>query len=222
MWVDSCARENFHTTATPVYESAIMTSAPFTIGFLGIGLMGGPQARNLLRAGYPLTAWNRSVAKAEALVPLGARVAKSPDEAVREADAIIVMLENGPIVEDVLFRQGVMEASKLGSIVIDMSSIKPAEAKDHARRLAERGVAHIDAPVSGGTVGAEQGTLAIMAGGEADAFLRVRTNPARDGPARACRTGWGRPVRQARQPDHRRRHHRRHCGGSAARPAGRR
>jgi 3-hydroxyisobutyrate dehydrogenase-like beta-hydroxyacid dehydrogenase len=144
-----------------------------TVAFLGIGLMGAPQARNVLKAGFAVTAWNRSIAKAEALIPFGACVAASPADAVRDADVVVIMLENGPIVEDVLFRRGVMEALKPGSVVVDMSSIKPAEAKDHARRLAERRLAHIDAPVSGGTVGAEQGTLAIMAGGEAGIFAKV-------------------------------------------------
>jgi 2-hydroxy-3-oxopropionate reductase len=162
-----------------------------TVAFLGIGLMGAPQARNVLKAGFAVTAWNRSIAKAEALIPFGARVAASPADAVRDADVVVVMLENGPIVEDVLFRRGVMEALKPGSVVVDMSSIKPAEAKDHARRLAERQVAHIDAPVSGGTVGAEQGTLAIMAGGEAgifakvDPILRAMGRPVHVGPAGA-------------------------------------
>jgi 2-hydroxy-3-oxopropionate reductase len=154
-------------------ESSIMTLGSSTIGFIGIGLMGAPMARNLLRAGFPLTAWNRSIAKAEALIPLGARVTASAGEAVLDADIVIVMLENGPIVEEVLFGQGVMAALKPGSIVVDMSSIRPAEASDHARRLAERGIGYVDAPVSGGTVGAEQGRLAIMAGGEASAFSKV-------------------------------------------------
>jgi len=130
-------------------------------------------AKRLLAAGHRLTAWNRSREKAEALAPLGARVARSSAEAVRDADIVIVMLENGSIVEQVLFTQGAAEAVKPGAVVVDMSSIKPAEAQDHARRLAERHVHYVDAPVSGGTVGAEQGTLAIMAGGEAEAFARV-------------------------------------------------
>jgi 2-hydroxy-3-oxopropionate reductase len=150
-----------------------MSAASGATAFLGIGLMGGPQARNVLRAGHRLVAWNRSREKAEALTPLGARVAGSPGEAVRDADIVIVMLENGPIVESVLFAQGTAEAIKPGAIVVDMSSIKPAEAQDHARRLAGRGVEHIDAPVSGGTVGADQGTLAIMAGGDEAVFARV-------------------------------------------------
>lgn len=143
------------------------------IAFLGIGLMGSRQAKRLLDADYPLTVWNRSREKAEALAGLGARVADTAIDAVRSADIVILMLENGKIVTDVLFSQGVAGALKPGSILVDMSSIKPAEAQDHAKQLQGRGVRHIDAPVSGGTVGAEQGTLAIMAGGEAEAFARV-------------------------------------------------
>jgi 3-hydroxyisobutyrate dehydrogenase-like beta-hydroxyacid dehydrogenase len=143
------------------------------IAFLGIGLMGSPQARNILKEGFALTAWNRSAAKADALVQFGAGVAATPADAVRTADVVILMLENGGIVERVLFGSGMVEAMRPGTIVVDMSSIKPAEAKAHAHRLAAWGIAHIDAPVSGGTVGAEQGTLAIMAGGDADTFARV-------------------------------------------------
>lgn len=143
------------------------------VSFLGIGLMGGPQARRLLAGGVRLRAWNRTPEKAQALSSAGATVATDPGDAVRDAEIIILMLENGPIVERVLFDSGVAESLRPGAVVVDMSSIKPAEAQDHARRLAERGVAHVDAPVSGGTVGAETGTLAIMAGGEAGDFARV-------------------------------------------------
>src|SRR4051812_33378591 len=144
------------------------------VAFLGIGLMGSRQARRLLDADYRLTVWNRSREKAEALAPFKARVADTASEAVRDADVVILMLENGATVTDVLLAQGVAEALRPGSVLVDMSSIKPAEAQDHARHLAERGVHHIDAPVSGGTVGAEQGTLAIMAGGDEQAFSRVK------------------------------------------------
>jgi 2-hydroxy-3-oxopropionate reductase len=144
-----------------------------SIAFLGVGLMGSRQAKRLLDGGHPLTVWNRSREKAEALAPFGASIADTAHEAVQDADIIILMLENGAIVRDVLFSQDVIEALRPGSIIVDMSSIKPAEAQEHAKRLAERGIHHIDAPVSGGTVGAEQGTLAIMAGGDADVYARV-------------------------------------------------
>jgi 2-hydroxy-3-oxopropionate reductase len=139
------------------------------IAFLGIGLMGGPQSRRLLAAGFDVTLWNRTRAKAEALVPHGAKVADTAAAAVRGADIVITMLENGDAVADVLFAQGAAAAMKRGALVIDMSSIKPREARDHAARLEAMGCRHLDAPVSGGTLGAEAGTLAIMAGGvEAD------------------------------------------------------
>lgn len=149
-------------------------SSSVAVAFLGIGLMGSRQARRLLEAGYEVTVWNRSRKKAETLVPFGARVAETPPEAVQNADIVVLMLENGGIVSDVLFSQGVADTLRPGSVVVDMSSIKPAEAQDHARHLARHEVDHIDAPVSGGTVGAEQGTLAIMAGGDEQVFSRVK------------------------------------------------
>lgn len=142
------------------------------LAFLGIGLMGAPMARNLLAAGHPLTAWNRSRAKAEALAGEGAKVADSPADAVRGAEVIFTMLSDGKAVADLLFGQGVAEALAPGALVIDCSSIAPAEARDHAARLAERGVGHLDAPVSGGPSGAEQASLAIMVGGSAEDFAR--------------------------------------------------
>ena len=137
------------------------------IAFIGTGLMGGPMARRLLGAGFTLAAWNRDSAKAAPLAEHGARVAASAREAAEGADVVITMLTDGNAVEDVLFRQGVAEVLASGAAVIDCSSIAPKAARDHASRLAELGIRHIDAPVSGGTVGAAAGTLAIMAGGEA-------------------------------------------------------
>ena len=148
-------------------------SGSVAVSFLGIGLMGSRQARRLLDAGYQLAVWNRSRDKAEALAPFGARVVDTPSEAARSTDIVILMLENGPIVTDVFFDQGLAEALQPGSIVVDMSSIKPAEAQQHAKLLSGCGIHHIDAPVSSGTLGAEQGALAIMAGGEAEIFARV-------------------------------------------------
>lgn len=144
-----------------------------TIAILGIGLMGLPIGRRLCEAGFPVRAWNRSPEKAQRLVPHGAVVTASPAEAVAQADLVITLLENGEVVEDVLFGQGAAAgALRPGCLVIDMSSIRPAQARDHAARLAALQVRHLDAPVSGGTVGAEAGTLAIMAGGDAGAFER--------------------------------------------------
>ncbi len=136
------------------------------IAFLGIGLMGGPQSRRLLAAGFDLTAWNRTRAKAEALRAHGAQVADAAAAAVKDADVVISMLADGAAVGDLLFNQGVAAALKKGALVIDMSSIKPREAREHAAKLEALGCRHLDAPVSGGTGGAEHGTLAIMAGGD--------------------------------------------------------
>lgn len=139
-----------------------------SIAFLGTGLMGAPMARRLLGAGLPVTVWNRDVKKAEALVDNGAILAHTAVEAVGEAEIVITMLSDGHAVGDILFSAGVAEALKPGAVVVDMSSIAPPMAKDHSARLTARGIAHVDAPVSGGVVGAEAGTLAIMAGGDAE------------------------------------------------------
>ncbi|HWH75121.1 MAG TPA: NAD(P)-dependent oxidoreductase [Methylibium sp.] len=143
------------------------------ITLLGTGLMGAPMARRLCAAGLPVTVWNRTRAKAEALRGAGARVADSAAEAVRGADLAITMLEHGDAVHDLLFGQGLADVLPRGALLVDMSSIRPAQARTHAAALAERGIAHLDAPVSGGTVGAEAGTLAIMVGGAAADFARA-------------------------------------------------
>ncbi len=144
------------------------------IAVLGTGLMGGPMAANLLKAGFAVTAWNRTLAKAEALAPLGAKVAPFAAAAAKGADIVITMLENGSVVEDVLFGDGgVAAALRRGGLVIDMSSIEPSRARDHAARLEKLGIGYLDAPVSGGTGGARDATLAIMAGGSAADFERA-------------------------------------------------
>ena len=143
------------------------------IAFLGIGLMGFPMARNLLRAGFGVTAWNRAASKAEALQAFKGTVAQTASAAVRDADCVITMLSDGQAVSDVVFAQGVAAAMTPGAVFIDMSSIKPAEAKAHAIQLAKLGVEALDAPVSGGTKGADLATLAIMAGGNLAAFERA-------------------------------------------------
>jgi len=144
------------------------------LAVLGTGHMGFPMARRLAAAGHEVHAWNRSPDKAAPLAAHGVAVHASLADAVRAADAVVSLLENGPVVASVLFEQGAADAMHAGALFIDMASIKPAEAREHARRLAERGgVHHLDAPVSGGTVGAEAGTLAIMAGGEAADFERA-------------------------------------------------
>lgn len=148
-------------------------STKLNVAFLGIGLMGFPMARNLLQSGLPVTAWNRSPDKAAGLKAFGGSIADSPSQAVNEAGVIVTMLSDGPAVADMLFSQGVAEAMQRGTIFIDMSSIKPSEARDHAARLAGMGIEALDAPVSGGTKGADLATLAIMAGGSRQAFDRA-------------------------------------------------
>jgi 3-hydroxyisobutyrate dehydrogenase-like beta-hydroxyacid dehydrogenase len=143
------------------------------LAVLGTGAMGFPMARRLCEAGHTVHAWNRSRDKAQRLAPFGATVHESAAAAVREADIVVCMLESGPVIEDVLFRQGAAEAMRAGTLFIDMASIQPREARDHAARLAARRVQQLDAPVSGGTGGAENGTLAIMVGGKAADFERA-------------------------------------------------
>ena len=150
-----------------------------SIAFLGIGLMGKPMASRLAAAGYPLAAWNRTRAKAEAVA--GALVADTPAAAVAQADIVITMLEAGPIVADVITQ--CLSGLRPGTLVIDMSSTQQAEAQRMHQHLAEHGIHFLDAPVSGGVLGAEAGTLAIMAGGaaadfaQAEAALRVLGRP---------------------------------------------
>lgn len=143
------------------------------IAVLGIGFMGFPMSRRLCEAGNEVHVWNRSRDKAERVAAFGATVHDTPAAAAAAADIVVSMLESGAVVSQVLFDQGTAQAMKRGSLVIDMASIKPREAREHAQRLQALGIAHLDAPVSGGTVGAEAGTLAIMAGGDAEDFARA-------------------------------------------------
>ncbi|MBX9458159.1 MAG: NAD(P)-dependent oxidoreductase [Rhizobium sp.] len=140
-----------------------------SIAFLGTGLMGAPMVRNLLRAGLSVTAWNRSPEKAEGLKADGASVAASAAAAAADADVVITMVSDGTAVRNLL-DGGVADAMRPGTIFIDMSSIRPREARAHFDLLKARGISAIDAPVSGGTRGAADATLAIMAGGEPSAF----------------------------------------------------
>jgi 3-hydroxyisobutyrate dehydrogenase-like beta-hydroxyacid dehydrogenase len=144
------------------------------IAFLGIGLMGLPMARRLCEAGLDTHVWNRTLAKAQPLAAHGASVHEQPALAVSGADIVISMLENGLVTEGVLFGQGVAQAMKKGALWLDMSSSKPREARDHAARLTAVGLMHLDCPVSGGTVGAESGSLVMMAGGRLEDFERAQ------------------------------------------------
>lgn len=143
------------------------------IAVLGIGMMGFPMGRRLCEAGWDVHVWNRTAHRAQRLTGFGAVVHATPAQAVQDADVVITMLDNGTVVGHVLFDLGAAAAMKPGSLLVDMSSIQPAEARDHAARLDELHIAYLDAPVSGGTIGAEQGSLAIMAGGKTATYERA-------------------------------------------------
>lgn len=144
------------------------------IGFIGLGTMGSPMAANLARAGFALTVWNRSAGPAAALVQLGATEAASPADVARRSDIIVTCVTDSPQLEDVLFGPGgVAEGVLAGSLLIDCSTISPVKAIEFAERLAALNVSMIDAPVSGGSEGATNATLAIMVGGEASDVARA-------------------------------------------------
>ena len=145
------------------------------IGFIGLGIMGKPMARNLLKAGYPLTVWNRSQPSIDELARDGASPGSSPDDVARQSDVIITMVTDSPDVEKVaLGPRGIIEGARPGLVHIDMSTISPAVTRRIAARLAEKGIEMLDAPVSGGDTGAQAGTLSIMVGGKEEVFGRCR------------------------------------------------
>jgi 2-hydroxy-3-oxopropionate reductase len=156
-----------------------MTASPDRrIALLGTGIMGAHMARRLAQAGFAVTVWNRNAAKAEPLKQFGAAIADSPSAACAVADVAIVMLSNGPVVEEVMFSPDAsgkipVEALTRGSVLIVMSSIPVETCQAQAPRLNARGVDYVDAPVSGGEPGARDGTLAIMAGGDAKVVERL-------------------------------------------------
>lgn len=142
------------------------------LAFLGIGLMGKPMASRLVKSGHDVTVWNRTPDKAEALGAIGARVVRELGQAVADAEIVISMLEAGPVVASLIDQA--VSTLRPGSIWVDMSSTKPSEARHFHAVLAARGVSFVDAPVSGGVIGAEAGTLAIMAGGSPADYSRVQ------------------------------------------------
>jgi 3-hydroxyisobutyrate dehydrogenase len=146
------------------------------LGYLGLGMMGFPMARRLVSAGHDVTVWNRSAGKAAALVEAGAKFGGSPREVATTADVIFMCLTDAAAVEDVVSsREGLATVSGSGKLVVDFSSIHPDASRSIAARLkTANGMGWIDAPVSGGSMGAEQGTLAVMAGGDAEDIERVR------------------------------------------------
>ena len=145
------------------------------IGFIGLGIMGAPMVRNLLRAGHELVAWNRSPARLDAAVADGAERGASPADVAKRSDVTIACVTASADVEEVVLGPGgALEGLREGSVLVDMSTISPAVTRALAARLAERGVQTLDAPVSGGEQGAVGGTLSIMVGGPAEALERVR------------------------------------------------
>jgi len=148
-------------------------SARSTIAFIGIGLMGLPMANNLINAGFPLRVWNRTSSKAEALDGESVTVASSVAQALEGADVVISMLETGPVVEQLLYSSATYQHAPADALFIDMSSIPPATARQHALTLQASGRRHLDAPVSGGTLGAAEQSLSIMVGGERQDYQRA-------------------------------------------------
>lgn len=144
------------------------------IAFLGTGLMGGPMVKNLASAGYETTAWNRTSSKAEFLLQFGVDVKGLAADAVKNADVVVSMLSNGDASAQMQSDKDVQISLSSNATWIEMGSIKPDESRLHSKKLAELGVNYLDAPVSGGTKGAENGTLAIMVGGERSVFKKVK------------------------------------------------
>lgn len=144
------------------------------LGYLGTGLMGGPMVLNLLKAGYEVTVWNRTASKCDEAVAAGARRADSPADLARQSDVVMACLTNATAVEAVLFASGGVAEVEGPELFIDFSSMDPGQTKVFADRLrAANGMGWVDAPVSGGTPAASEGTLTIMAGGTAEEFARA-------------------------------------------------
>ena len=151
-----------------------MTDQP-RVAFLGLGTMGAAMAANLARAGFSVTGWNRTAGRATELTELGVTIAASPAAAVADADVVVICVSDTPDVDAVLFGSGgVVDGAREGLLVIDCSTIAPSGSWDFAARLRERGIAMIDAPVSGGSEGAVKATLTIFVGGAAEDVERGR------------------------------------------------
>ncbi|MBN6775430.1 NAD(P)-dependent oxidoreductase [Pseudomonas granadensis] len=153
----------------------MMSTRP-SLGFAGIGLMGLPMCRRLLAAGYSLTVWNRNPAKCAALVEAGARQVANPAELCEHTDIVMLCLADTAVVREVVFGAGgIVEGAKRAQLLVDFSSLEPTATREMAAQLAQQtGMGWLDAPVSGGVVGAEAGSLAIMVGGAAADLERVR------------------------------------------------
>jgi 3-hydroxyisobutyrate dehydrogenase len=143
------------------------------IGFIGLGLMGRPMAANLLKNGFSVVVWNRTPGKSDALAAAGAKVAATAREAAAAADVLITIVSDPAALESVLWGEGALEAMRRGTVLVDSSTVSPALERRIAAACAERGVESLDAPVTGGTWGAEKGELVFMVGGEAATLARV-------------------------------------------------
>jgi 3-hydroxyisobutyrate dehydrogenase-like beta-hydroxyacid dehydrogenase len=144
------------------------------IGFIGLGLMGRPMAANLVKAGFPVTVWNRTASRVQPLVAQGAKAAGTPREAAAAADVLITIVSDPPALEQVLWgEQGALAGLRRGSVLIDSSTVSPGLARRIAAACAERGAECLDAPVTGGTWGAEKGELVFMIGGPAETLACV-------------------------------------------------
>jgi 3-hydroxyisobutyrate dehydrogenase len=144
------------------------------VGLIGLGAMGLPMGRNLLKAGFELTVWARRPEIATEILAEGAVWAASPSELAERSDVVVLMVTNSPDVQQLVLEAGVLDGVAPGSVIVDMSTIAPAVSRSLAAACAARNVTFLDAPVSGGTQGAAAGTLTIMVGGEAEALERVR------------------------------------------------
>jgi len=146
-----------------------------SVGFIGLGIMGQGMAHNLLKAGFNLTVWNRTISKMQPLIDAGARGAESPADVAARADIIITCVSDTPDVEAVILGEdGVIHGARDGALVIDCSTISPHTTIEIAKQLSEKNVTMLDAPISGGSEGAANGTLSIMVGGDADDFNRAQ------------------------------------------------
>ncbi|BCU68044.1 6-phosphogluconate dehydrogenase [Sulfolobales archaeon HS-7] len=144
------------------------------VGFIGLGIMGSGMAGNILKAGFPLTVYNRTRGKAEPFEKLGARVVNTPEEVARQSDVVLSIVTDAPDVEQILYGEhGIVKAEKKGLIFVDMSTNSPDFALETYSQLKERGIRFLDAPVTGGDKGAKEGTLTIMVGGDEDVFKQV-------------------------------------------------
>ena len=145
------------------------------VGFIGMGIMGRPMARNLLKAGYQVTVYNRTASRARELQADGAKVAATPRECAKGSEVVITIVTDSPDVEAVIFGpDGAAEGTAKGATIVDMSTISPEVTRSVHSRLKERGIGFLDAPVSGGDIGAQKGTLTIMVGGDQDVFERAK------------------------------------------------